>query len=109
MCLSADLPVLLFLNLGFTGNGPLIQMDIGLKTLRRTKITIQGFATSWMGMSQFELWSEQGLELEGSWLELAEGMEFTLPQRNQYCLVAWGIPTQHPFGDEHSWVVAIRD
>ena len=92
-----------------TGNGPHLQMNIGLQNLRTTRVSITGSAATWMGMTNFEVWSEDGLELDGEWGDLAQGIEQWLPTRNRYCLIAWGTPVNHPFHVLQSWAATIAD
>ena len=63
--------------------------------------------TEWMGLEEWELWSEAGLEAQGDIDTQPVSLSTLVPTRDHYCLIAWGSPTVHPFGDANSWAMRI--
>ena len=47
----------------------------------------------WMGLAEWELWSEAGLEAQGD-IDTQPGLALStlVPTRDHYCLIAWGTP-----------------
>ena len=86
-----------------TGNGPLLTLSNRLNAERLVWIDLTIESSHWMGLEQWALWSEDGIEEEG----LVNNTSFTktilVPQRDHYCLIVWGTPSTHPFADDKTW------
>ena len=92
-----------------TGNGPKLSLSHLLDNTRQTLLTLSIDHAEWMGLEEWELWSEAGLETQG---DIESDTRPTIlstlgPTRDHYCLIAWGSPTVHPFGDELTWGMRI--
>ena len=92
-----------------TGNGPKLTLSQLLGDPRQTVLTLSIDHAEWMGLEEWELWSEAGLEAQG---DIATDTRSTtlstlVPTRDHYCLIAWGSSTVHPFGNDVSWGVRL--
>ena len=92
-----------------TGNGPKLTLSHLIHDSRQTMLTLSIDHAEWMGLAEWELWSEAGLEAQG---DIAtdtgsNALSTLVPTRDHYCLLAWGSPTVHPFGDSNSWAMRI--
>ncbi len=90
-----------------TGNGPKLSLSHPMDTPRQTILTLSIDHAEWMGLEQWELWSEAGLEAQGDIDAEPIRLNTLVPNRDHYCLIAWGNPEVHPFGDDLSWGIRV--
>lgn len=90
-----------------TGNGPKLNLSHLLNDPRQTMLTLSIDHAEWMGLAEWELWSEAGLEAQGDIDTQPFDRSTLVPTRDHYCLIAWGSPTVHPFGEDVSWGIRV--
>ncbi len=85
-----------------TGNGPRLSLSHLIDDPRQTMLTLSVNHAEWMGLEQWELWSEAELEAQGDITTDTRSTTLStlVPTRDHYCLIAWGSPTVHPFGKD---------
>lgn len=92
-----------------TGNGPKLTLSHLMDDPRQTMLTLSIDHAEWMGLEEWELWSEAGLEAQGDIATDAGSTTLStlVLTRDHYCLIVWGSPTVHPFGESSSWGVRV--
>ncbi len=90
-----------------TGNGPSLALSQRLSTPRQNLLTLSIDHATWMGVEYWELWSEAGLEAQGDVHHAPTAVDALVPHRDHYCLITWGSPAVHPFGDDVSWGIRV--